>query len=267
MSRDKNGLTPFHHACISSYVEKEFFDVREAKRRKTQHHHFLPPKVPNRNEKHHDIDELNFEMNPSNLRQEVLQLLHKYGEESSNILDNSIPVKLSRDAVSGWNICHWLAFNNDLDCFKFLESKDFDQFWVPNQKGEFPIDIAGNQGNRDLVHFLITKIKTSDFAKETPPPADQKKSQYKDPDFLETSLVNRFRGSLVVIYHYMYWACKYPSESSDLFVKDVLEKSKANRIYLEYPIHALKNQTLFHAVCFYDNFSIAKLLMKSMRAY
>lgn len=73
LARDKNGLTPFHHACISSYIEKEYFDVKaEAKRLKTRNHHFLPPKVPNSDDHHHNLQELNFELNPSNLRQEVL---------------------------------------------------------------------------------------------------------------------------------------------------------------------------------------------------
>ena len=27
LARDKNGLTPFHHACISSYLEKDSFDI------------------------------------------------------------------------------------------------------------------------------------------------------------------------------------------------------------------------------------------------
>ena len=94
------------------------------------------------------------------MRQGVLELLHKYGEASNHILDKNVPVKLSRDTKTGWNICHWLAFNGDLDCFRFLDSIEFDQFWVPNCKGEFAIDIAGGQGNRDLVHFLLGKFKT-----------------------------------------------------------------------------------------------------------
>lgn len=137
---------------------------------------------------------------------------------------------------------------------------------MPNTKGEFAIDIAGSQGNRDLVHFLLSKFKTQDLLKESSV-SHGKDFDYNDPDFVEGCLASRFRGSLIVVYHYLFWACRYPGEGSDLFVRDVLEKSKTSRIYLEYQLHALKNQNIFHAVCYHDNFATAKLLMKTLRSY
>ena len=63
-----------------------------------------------------------------------------------------------------------------------------------------------------------------------------KRADYLKPDIMEVQLAAKFRGSLIVVYHYLYWACRYPSKDSDLFVRDVLEKSKLERIYLEYPL-------------------------------
>lgn len=113
---------------------------------------------------------------------------------------------------------------------------------------------------------MLSKFKTQDLLKENPP-SKEKSSDYKDADFVESCLISRFRGSLIAVYHYLFWACRYPGEGSDLFVRDVLEKSKSTKIYLEYQIHALKNQNVFHAVCFHDNFATAKILMKSLRSY
>ena len=69
-----------------------------------------------------------------------------------------------------------------------------------------------------------------------------------------------------MVYHYTYWASRYPSKDSTFFVKTILQK-KTTKFVLEHPIYALKNQTIFHATCFNDNSEIAQLLLKSMREY
>ena len=38
---------------------------------------------------------------------------------------------------------------------KFLKQVNFLDFWVPNKDGVFPIDIAGGQGNLNMVNFFL----------------------------------------------------------------------------------------------------------------
>lgn len=92
------------------------------------------------------------------------------------------------------------------------------------------------------------------------------KKEYENPNMLERQLIKKFRGCLLVLYHYMYWACRHPSEDSTIFVQTLLKK-KSHKFVLEYPIHNVKNQTIFHATCFHDNHEMAELLLSTMRDY
>jgi hypothetical protein len=59
-----------------------------------------------------------------------------------------------RGSSSGWTIGHWLAYNGDLESLMMLENNGMCCF-LPDKKGNFPIDIAGFRGHDKVVSFLI----------------------------------------------------------------------------------------------------------------
>jgi hypothetical protein len=90
-----------------------------------------------------------------------------------------------------------------------------------------------------MIKFFLNNYKFDNLKKDF---SGEKvtREQYKNLDIMEKQLINKFKGSLFVVYHYMYWACRYPSEDSIFFVKTMFEK-KTTKFVLEYPLHALRN--------------------------
>lgn len=70
------------------------------------------------------------------------------------LCEHQASFKNIRSASSGWTIAHWLAYNDDLDSLTYLENNGMCCF-LPDKKGNFPIDIAGLRGNDKIVSFLI----------------------------------------------------------------------------------------------------------------
>jgi ankyrin repeat protein len=152
-AKDLNGLTPFHLACIPN--QEEDYNTNEIIGKKKGSG--LPP-INSRSlgkQKNNDLREKDDDITTKSLKLKVLEILYKYGDKIKSANNKVTSIELSRDLKTGWNIVHWLAFNNDLDCLNFLKQVNFLNFGVPNIEGNFPIDIAGGNGNREIINFFL----------------------------------------------------------------------------------------------------------------
>lgn len=73
------------------------------------------------------------------------------------LLNNQAAFRNQRNEVNGWTMAHWLAYNDGLESLKFMENNGMCCF-LPDHKGNFPIDVAGLKGNVEVVVFLINNF-------------------------------------------------------------------------------------------------------------
>ena len=79
----------------------------------------------------------------NNERNQIIKILIKIGAD----------IQCS-EPINGWTALHWCCFNGDLLSAKSLIDSGAN-FFVPNKYGYFPIDLAGEKLNEDLVKYLI----------------------------------------------------------------------------------------------------------------
>ena len=79
----------------------------------------------------------------SSERNKIISLLIKSGADVQCI-----------EPINGWNSLHWCCFNGDLLSTKTL-IKYGANFCLPSKRGYFPIDLAGEKSNGELVKYLI----------------------------------------------------------------------------------------------------------------
>ena len=79
----------------------------------------------------------------NNERNQIIKILIKIGADIQCI-----------EPINGWSALHWCCFNGDLLSTKSLIDSGAN-FFLPNKHGYFPIDLAGEKSNEDLVKYLI----------------------------------------------------------------------------------------------------------------
>ena len=201
----------------------------------------------------------------SNDRNRIIEVLIKAGADIQCI-----------EPVNGWTALHWCCFNGDLLSVKILINYGAN-FFLPSRHGYFPIDLAGNKSNDDIVKYLIDialeyleKIENYELLNEEIIENKYKKildslnfsnkeektnenNENKDINLKEVkmkkNLSNFDKISQTVFFrlyteHCLYWASFYN------YNKEIINKF-LNVFYAhsDFHIYCLENRTALHAAC------------------
>lgn len=150
----------------------------------------------------------------------------------------------TRGSVDGWSPLHWLAFNGDLPSIRLLRQHGARDL-RPDKKGRLAVDIAGEMLSSQVARALVSAWAQNESKECLGQRDGEGEGQWR-----------RFAR-----YRYLYWAAWYGMNEEAV---EIIKEAKF-RFVLEFPLHSLKNRTVFHACCFNDNLELAIILLKLLR--